>query len=567
MPMKNPTLDAFFPRGIRNFNPGNIENGSFARSQPGYVGSDGRFAQFDTMDHGIDAQSSLLQGYGNKGLNTLNAIINRYAPSSDGNNTNAYASFVSKKMGVDPNQPLDMNDPNVRRNMVMAMGRFENGMSPVDPRTWQASATPQPATGAPMQPPGATPEQPPGAQSISLGDQENQQPFNNIGSTLANMGASIASLDNRGTGIASLNASRVAQNLTAQENARQRDDTPQLVGFNADKTMMMMRKGNQIYSVATPQGFGGEEKTTLEKNLDLAEGDSPRSGLARQALGIVDTPALDTADFNRILDKEVAGGKIGPNEFGTGKQSNANRIAYQKFKTEKLKPFNISENDLVQAASNTQFRTRMARDLGGTEGRFTLAYNNFVGGAGVLEKYSQAFPREWPQIVEAARQGSIKQLNVPGIGAGELGALETAFDTTAVEYAKAKNPGNTQLSITEQNDAKTKFRATMSHEELMGRIGAMKGELNANRERMLRLHQNIIGDKIQSPLESAIDDAPQQQTQTQPQQSTTTNTDKALPMPSNIKSPDEFMAYVRANKIPVGTPFKMGDKTIYVQSY
>lgn len=152
MPMKNPTLDAFFPRGIRNFNPGNIENGSFARSQPGYVGSDGRFAQFDTMDHGIDAQSSLLQGYGNKGLNTLNAIINRYAPSSDGNNTNAYASFVSKKMGVDPNQPLDMNDPNVRRNMAMAMGRFENGMSPVDPRTWQASATPQPATGAPMQP-------------------------------------------------------------------------------------------------------------------------------------------------------------------------------------------------------------------------------------------------------------------------------------------------------------------------------------------------------------------------------------------------------------------------------
>jgi hypothetical protein len=458
--------------------------------------------------------------------------------------------------------------------MAMAMGRFENGMSPVDPRSWQASATPQPATGAPMQLPGATaqPEQPQGAQPIAIGEQGNQQPFNNIGSTLANMGASIASLDNRGTGIASLNASRVASNLTAQEAAREKEDTPQLVGFNADKTMMMMRRGDQIYSVATPQGFGGAEKTTLEKNLDLAEGDSPRAGLARQALGIVDTPALDTADFNRILDKEVAGGKIGPNEFGTGKQSNANRIAYQKFKTEYLKPFGISESDLVQAASNTQFRTRMARDLGGTEGRFTLAYNNFMGGAGVLEKYSQAFPREWPQIVEAARQGTIKQLNIPGIGAGELGALETSFDTLAVEYAKARNPGNTQLSITEQNDAKTKFRATMSDEELMGRVGAMKSELNANRDRMLRLHQSIIGDKIKSPLETAIEDTPQQQSQTQqqqqqPQQSTPANTDKALPMPSNIKSPDEFMAYVRANKIPVGTPFKMGDKTIYVQRY
>jgi hypothetical protein len=559
--MKNPTLEALL-RGISSTESGNNYNAIGPRTKSGHRAYgfsqvlDTNIAPWTKQFYGQEltpeqylntpvAQDKVTQG-------KLGELLQKHGTPQDA--ASVWFSGRPLDRSVNASDGFLKTPEYIQR--VMQAGGMPGSFN--DARSFQATGTDEMANAA---------NQPPGAQSISLGDQENSQPFNNIGSTLANMGASIASLDNRGTGIASLNASRVAQNLTAQENARQRDDTPQLVGFNADKTMMMMRKGNQIYSVATPQGFGGEEKTTLEKNLDLAEGDSPRAGLARQALGIVDTPALDTADFNRILDKEVAGGKIGPNEFGTGKQSNANRIAYQKFKTENLKPFGISENDLVQAASNTQFRTRMARDLGGTEGRFTLAYNNFMGGAGVLEKYSQAFPREWPQIVEAARQGSIKQLNVPGIGAGELGALETAFDTTAVEYAKAKNPGNTQLSITEQNDAKTKFRATMSHEELMGRIGAMKGELNANRERMLRLHQNIIGDKIQSPLESAIDDAPQQQTQMQPQQSTTTNTDKALPMPSNIKSPDEFMAYARANKIPVGTPFKMGDKTIYVQSY
>jgi hypothetical protein len=47
-------------RGERNFNPGNIEDGDFARSLPGYAGSDGRFAKFESMDHGYNAIESLL---------------------------------------------------------------------------------------------------------------------------------------------------------------------------------------------------------------------------------------------------------------------------------------------------------------------------------------------------------------------------------------------------------------------------------------------------------------------------------------------------------------------------
>src|SRR6185437_9387347 len=58
------------PRGIRNNNALNIEDGPFAQSQPGYVGSDGRFAKFQTPEHGIAAASALLDNYGQKqGLN------------------------------------------------------------------------------------------------------------------------------------------------------------------------------------------------------------------------------------------------------------------------------------------------------------------------------------------------------------------------------------------------------------------------------------------------------------------------------------------------------------------
>lgn len=115
------------PRGIRNNNPGNIEAGQFAQSQPGYSGSDGRFAKFDTPQQGMDATSNLLSTYGKQGINTVSGIINKWAPSTDGNNTQTYAGFVAKKLGVSPDTPLNMNDPVVRNSVASAIGEFENG--------------------------------------------------------------------------------------------------------------------------------------------------------------------------------------------------------------------------------------------------------------------------------------------------------------------------------------------------------------------------------------------------------------------------------------------------------
>lgn len=52
--------DPSLPRGIRNNNPLNIEAGTFTSSQPGYVGSDGRFARFETPEAGVAAANTLL---------------------------------------------------------------------------------------------------------------------------------------------------------------------------------------------------------------------------------------------------------------------------------------------------------------------------------------------------------------------------------------------------------------------------------------------------------------------------------------------------------------------------
>jgi hypothetical protein len=122
-----PTGSVSAPRGERNNNPGNIEDGPFAKSLPGYKGSDGRFAIFETPQAGQAAQGALLQSYGRRGINTVQAIISRWAPPSDGNPTNGYAAFVARKLGVDPSQPLDMNNPNVLQALSGAIAEFENG--------------------------------------------------------------------------------------------------------------------------------------------------------------------------------------------------------------------------------------------------------------------------------------------------------------------------------------------------------------------------------------------------------------------------------------------------------
>lgn len=112
------------PRGIRNNNPGNVEDGAFARSLPGYAGSDGRFARFSTPEAGENVAPALLQSYVRRGFDTPAEIINRWAPPSDNNPTQAYAQYVAQRVGVDVNQQIS---PDQIPLVAAAIKEFENG--------------------------------------------------------------------------------------------------------------------------------------------------------------------------------------------------------------------------------------------------------------------------------------------------------------------------------------------------------------------------------------------------------------------------------------------------------
>lgn len=92
-------------RADRNNNPGNIVDSPWTRKQPGYVGSDGRFARFASPEHGFAAMERLLGGYMAQGRTSIMSILSKYAPSSE-NDVDAYARHVSKLTGIGIHQQI-----------------------------------------------------------------------------------------------------------------------------------------------------------------------------------------------------------------------------------------------------------------------------------------------------------------------------------------------------------------------------------------------------------------------------------------------------------------------------
>lgn len=109
-------------RNWRNNNPGNISAGSFSNNH-GAIGSDGRFAIYNDMDSGYQAQSDLLQSSNYSNL-SMNDAVYRYAPPSE-NDSAGYVRYITQKTGIDPNKKMSDLTNEERDAMVKAMAQHE----------------------------------------------------------------------------------------------------------------------------------------------------------------------------------------------------------------------------------------------------------------------------------------------------------------------------------------------------------------------------------------------------------------------------------------------------------
>ncbi|HBB2303763.1 TPA: lytic transglycosylase domain-containing protein [Escherichia coli] len=117
---------AYLSRGIRNNNPGNL---NFAGQKGATLesGPNARFASFPTMLEGIAALDRQVMLYLKRGKNTIDQIIDIYAPSSDGNNTSSYKNYLSQYTGLGVKEKIDGSNFEIMRKLIQGIINHENG--------------------------------------------------------------------------------------------------------------------------------------------------------------------------------------------------------------------------------------------------------------------------------------------------------------------------------------------------------------------------------------------------------------------------------------------------------
>ena len=121
-------------RGYRNNNPLNIRLSSNNWKGEIKPSADKSFCQFQTMAYGFRAAMICIRTYITKhNCNTLQEIINRWAPWTDGNNPLNYAKKVMNTFPdtfPDKDTVIDYHNQNQMTKLVYAMAIVENGSKP-----------------------------------------------------------------------------------------------------------------------------------------------------------------------------------------------------------------------------------------------------------------------------------------------------------------------------------------------------------------------------------------------------------------------------------------------------
>ena len=115
-------------RGIRNDNPLNIRHGKSLWVGMREKQTDKSFVQFTERVYGYRAAFVLLRNYIGKGKDTIGKIIAKWAPSSDGNNTQSYINYVSSTTGINASHALRFEDKNDLVEIVRSMAHMESGI-------------------------------------------------------------------------------------------------------------------------------------------------------------------------------------------------------------------------------------------------------------------------------------------------------------------------------------------------------------------------------------------------------------------------------------------------------
>lgn len=124
-------------RGLRVNNPLNIRKSGEIFKGEKLPSPDDSFKAFKGQDYGYRAAAVILYTYFKKyNLDTIRKMISRYAPPSDGNDTEGYIETVTSRMGTAADRVITLadfqypeSDPYMKR-LIEHMAVIETGQMP-----------------------------------------------------------------------------------------------------------------------------------------------------------------------------------------------------------------------------------------------------------------------------------------------------------------------------------------------------------------------------------------------------------------------------------------------------
>lgn len=112
-------------RGIRNCNPFNIRKSKCNNWKGKVKSNDAEFETFSNMYYGVRAGIVLLRNYIKTGHNTINKIIDKWAPTCE-NDTESYKYYISAQAEIGRFTTIDAYDKQTIWNIAKAMMMYES---------------------------------------------------------------------------------------------------------------------------------------------------------------------------------------------------------------------------------------------------------------------------------------------------------------------------------------------------------------------------------------------------------------------------------------------------------
>ena len=440
--------------------------------------------------------------------------------------------------GWKPGDPTGVPSYNKRLGDTMALMRLQNGQQdPQDPNSFMANGE------------NATPinEQPSGAQSISLGDQENTQPFSNIGSTLANLGASLAGLDPRGRQLGTAIAlSNTANNLASQEQAREREGGWKYAGQtqNGQGLIFQNAKGETRVEPLGPQFAGQKEPEAIRTLRTLQSDPSLMETLKDKNSNNGQETSLTDEGVESAVEAKFAGRK----DAYTGLTKKGKELAVNK-EAEFKKKYDVHDEDIMANQGKWQGVFAADRQFGKKMADVTLSersLNTAIGqGRELLKDPEVQQMMNNPAIINKFNQFTVEQLNKEGLG--KLAQVKENFETISNDYTRINALGGSTTTVRATDIARSMLNTGMSTKavnqlfDFMDQTGVrVKQSLSEAQEEMrtnASKHKNISDySKAQQDAERRITERNDKELERVGLKQPSNQTNNTQPSPSHIEA-------------------------------